>query len=217
MKLIILVISSKGEHFQALKKTQKETWNNSKHSNIPTFYLYNNSNLTETKEEKNDIFLPYNEGLKQVGYKTIGAFEHIYKNYDFDYIYRTNLSSYLNTKLLSKVIEETSPEYFGFIGRHNNIVFCSGSGYAISKNLTKKILQFKEQWNHNYIDDVSLGELLSNHGHTPTLARRFDIVQKINETQIDPSHYHYRIKIQGNRQLELGCHHLVHQKIINQL
>ncbi len=214
MKLIILIIDSLGFHYENLKKIQKETWNNKNFNNHTTFYYSFNENVDKILCNDTDIIIPGEEGLYNIGKKTLIAFEYILNNFDFDYIYRTNLSSYLNTKLLSKVIEETDPEYFGIIGKYNNISYGSGSGYAISKNLTEKVVQFKEQWNHYYIDDVSIGELLSKHGHSPTLARRFDITHIMNETEIDPSHYHYRIKIEGNRLLELGYHYLVHQKII---
>jgi hypothetical protein len=82
--------------------------------------------------------------------------------------------------------------YSGIIGNYNNILFASGSGFAISKDVVKLVLQKKEKWNHNFIDDVSLGLLLRELNVFPTLASRLDIQKVDNETPMN--YYHYRIK-----------------------
>ena len=81
------------------------------------------------------------------------------------------------------------------IGYHDGINFASGSGYIISRDVFDLILENKDKWNHNYIDDVSLGLLLKNFKITPAESVRFDVTND----DIPSNYFHYRLKT-NNRQ-----------------
>ena len=71
--------------------------------------------------------------------------------------------------------------YAGFIGNHHGINFASGSGYFISKDLVIRVLQNKDLWDHNLVDDVSLGKLLT---------RNFFVdIQKVERIDLESSDY----------------------------
>jgi hypothetical protein len=98
-----------------------------------------------------------------IGEKTLDAFEASIENFEFDYIFRTNTSSYVDLKGLQRFIEDKPKEnfYAGTIGSHQNIKFASGCGYFISRDLVAKVVKNRILWDHNFVDDVSLGKLLT--------------------------------------------------------
>ena len=100
-----------------------------------------------------------------IGRKTLDAFEISVNELDFDFIYRTNVSSYVDLAKLNEFIQNKplSNYYSGAIGNHQGISFASGCGYFISRDLVIKILENKELWNHDLIDDVSVGKLMTKH------------------------------------------------------
>ena len=212
-KLLILVLSLDKEPWVNLKKTQKETWvlNNSNGVDV-VFYQGGKENI-EFKEFENfsELYLPHSEGLYNIGHKTIKAFDFFKDKYE--YIFRTNSSSYLDIDVLYNHVLKTNLDYSGYIGRHNGVEFASGSGYLISNELIKIVLENKNKWNHNYIDDVSLAFLLNEFDIKPKLAKRLDITSlNFDENAIkNREYYHYRCKISNDRNIDT----LIMKKIYN--
>lgn len=98
-----------------------------------------------------------------IGAKTVAAFDLSLQNFNFDYIYRTNVSSYIDLPALNSYIGN-KPRinfYAGVIGEYQKIQFASGSGYFISRDLVTEVVRRKEYWDHNLVDDVSLGKFLT--------------------------------------------------------
>jgi hypothetical protein len=98
-----------------------------------------------------------------IGEKTIEAFSTSVDNFDFDYIYRTNVSSYIDLSKLNEFVKNKPREgyYAGAVGNHQGISFASGCGYFLSRDVVNKVLENRKLWDHNLIDDVSLGKLLT--------------------------------------------------------
>jgi hypothetical protein len=98
-----------------------------------------------------------------IGIKTIEAFEASINNFDFDYIYRTNVSSYIDLIKLTEFVNNKPRKgyYGGAVGTHQGISFASGCGYFLSRDVVNKVLENRKLWDHNLIDDVSLGKLLT--------------------------------------------------------
>jgi hypothetical protein len=214
MKIIILVLSAQFEPYISLEKTIRETWATEKLPGIEVFYYYGNSPNIEIIGDK--IFSKHPEGLYNVGYKTLDAFELI-KDFDFDYVFRTNSSSYINQKNLLKFIEDKPRDnfYSGINNDYYNIKYCSGAGYFLSKNLIKSILDNKNYWNHSLIDDVAIGELIVNKLHVPldNQARRLDLNDQNCTFENIKDQYHIRCKYyHDNRNFDI-----IHMKKIFQL
>jgi hypothetical protein len=188
--------------FTELEKSIRETWFNLNEPNFKIFFYYGNHDKNEIIGDK--ILTDSGEGLYNIGHKTIKMFEEIYNNFDFDYIFRTNLSSYVDIKRLKEFLLDKPKNnfYCGSFGEHAGIPFCSGSGYFISKDLVELVIKHKSEWDHSFIDDVSLGLLLHNMGVQRTLGRRFDFGSGAN---LDLSVYHYRCKTDDPSRF--GCIH----------
>ncbi len=192
MKILIVVLSYfDNSIYTKFYESQNESWNSVHVEGVDTFFLIGNSSKDEIVG--NLIKTNVGESLYNCGHKTIRAFE-LLKDYDYDYIFRTNSSSYIDKQMLKDYLLDKPRNnfYSGVIGNYNNILYASGSGLAISKDAVDLVLQKKDRWNHNYIDDISLGLLLGEFNVLPTLAPRLDIQKVDNETPMD--YYHYRIK-----------------------
>ena len=196
MNVVISVLSVDTPPFTELEKSIRETWCNLNRPNFKIFFYYGNHNKNEIIGDK--IFTISGEGLYNVGYKTLRMFEVIYKNYNFDYIFRTNSSSYVDIDNMCNFLVDKPLEsfYCGVFGKSGNIDFCSGSGYFLSRDLVKRVIDNQRLWNHNYIDDVSLGLLMSQLGINRTLGKRYDFDSGL---PINLNNYHYRCKISDNR------------------
>lgn len=191
MKVIISVLSSNSYPFTELENSIRETWVNLNEPNFKIFFYYGNHNKNEIVGDK--ILTDSDEGLFNVGHKTIKMFELIFNNFEFDYIFRTNLSSYVDIIELKNFLQDMPKNnfYCGSFGEAAGIPFCSGSGYFISRDLVEKVIINKSNWDHSLIDDVSLGLLLNNLGVERTLGRRYDFDKGL---EMDLTNYHYRCK-----------------------
>jgi hypothetical protein len=112
--------------------------------------------------DNNEIITTVPDLYSLIGAKTLDAFDFSVQNFEFDYIYRTNVSSYLDLRRLRQFIGDKPKNnfYAGLRGNHRGIDFASGCGYFISRDLVLKVLRNKDLWDHNLIDDVAIGKLL---------------------------------------------------------
>jgi hypothetical protein len=170
MKILILVLSTVDDiQIEIIKKT----WASYRLPEIDIYFYYGKNDLKNTN---NNIYLDVIEKYENMGYKTLKMFEYI-KDFEFDYIFRTNTSSYINQeKLLEFIKDKPSDDFYcGIIG-FSDIKFCSGCGYFLSKNIIKKILNSKKDWDHKLVDDNALGKILNSLQIYPIdVAKRLDI------------------------------------------
>lgn len=116
-----------------------------------------------------------------IGAKTLDAFAVSIQKFDYDYIYRTNVSSYIDIEGLQNfVIDKPRNNFYaGAIGNHQGVNFASGCGYFVSRDLISKVLNNQNLWDHNLIDDVSLGKILT---------KEFKIkIQEVNRIDLNSS------------------------------
>jgi hypothetical protein len=94
--------------------------------------------------------------------------------------------------------------------------FASGSGYFLSKDLFNYVLKNKDQWNHQVIDDVSMGIMMIQNYIKIQEGQRFDLTDEYPEhfNNIDLNHYHYRFKT-DNRLKDIENMQKTHVRKIN--
>jgi len=219
MKILILIISSVGEPYNRLEEAIRRTWGKNKNKDVEIFYNYGNG-TSPSKIYGDKIICESEETLHNIGKKTIKSFELLYENYEFDYIFRTNLSSYVNIdNMLRYLIDKQRKNFYGgmctlnFSGEHlqkfGEGTFASGSGYFLSKDVVSLIIDNKELWDHSVIDDVAIAGLLKKLGILPKLCPRIDIDHISNDifyyngapvSNDDINRcYHFRCKTSGDR------------------
>jgi len=150
------------------------------------------------QEKSNTLVVDIPDLYPLIGGKTLAAFRYAYENLEFDYIYRTNVSSYLDLeKLLNYISNKPRNDFYaGHLGFSNNTEFASGSGYFLSKDLVKRCLKHASEWDHDLVDDVSLGNLLTQKlGLKIVNINRLDITLAYQGTQpFAKNHFHFRCK-----------------------
>lgn len=195
--VIILVLSHFEEPYVMLENCIKNTWANHNFDNVKLFFYHGGEKELIYPDK---IITNYPEGLDNIGYKTIRTFEILLKNYDFDYVFRTNSSSYINIEKLLTYLENKPRKsfYHGLIGKHLDLNYASGSGYFLSKDLVEKIVENKNFWPHQLIDDLAIAHLLRDLNVYPSEAPRLDIRNTPLPDTIN-QHFHFRCKTSGDR------------------
>jgi hypothetical protein len=200
MKIILLIIASENEHKYYEMKEFWKTYMNI-HPNIQSYFLYNKPDISENVVIEGDTMYirDYETYIPGILNKTIRAFEYCAKNFEFDYIYRTNLSSFVD---FSKAYEYLLQNklYYGGCGvgfySENGIetYFASGCGFIVSRKAIQTLIDTKYLLKNDVIDDVSIGNLLTKY-YDITSLERADI-ENVEDTRLynDIAAFHYRCK-----------------------
>jgi hypothetical protein len=208
--------------YKKLEKAIKKTWATNTCSNVKTiFYTDNQRRLFKSRKpvfKDPNLILPCKDGYIECTEKTLQAFEYITSNYEFEYIFRTNLGSYLNIDkiLLFLVNKPVTKFYSGIIGQAEYegkpIPFASGSGFFLSQDLVKFIVANRTSLNTTVIDDLALGLFMYNNNILlDTNARRLSYTDDTIEYQSgqetvdhldDSLLYHVRLR-SANRTIDI--------------
>jgi hypothetical protein len=189
--------------YDNLVKTIRETWDNDKVDGFTTIYYYGNNGNSETTLIGDELFVKSPEGMSTMCHKVIESLEYALNNFEFDYVFKMNCSSYLNKKMLKDFLVDKPLDKYccGIIGTHNDINFTSGCGSILSRDIVDLIVKNKENWNHSLIEDVSIGKILSQNNILLNLGERVDITNGIEFNLINKKCYHYRCK-NSNREID---------------
>jgi len=180
LKLIILIISSDNETVYAKMKEMSQKYLDlfkTKNSNdvvVPWyeyFYVEFNPNIEDDFfVEKNIIFVKGDETLiPGLFEKTMKSMKYIVDNFEFSYLMRTNLSTFLNLEnihsFLISLEHQNSQKYFGgftikdvvFTGK--NVV--SGTGIFASNDVVKYLnSKYDDNRKHGLPDDVLFSNII---------------------------------------------------------
>lgn len=189
MKVLMLIISSDTEPIYA---EHRKVWSSYMNSNpdIKCYFIQYRDGPQEI--EGNIFWLNGKESFSAIITKTLDSLEFFLNKYSYDFIVRTNLSSVWNFNTLLKHLETLPREkvYNGFIGNHEGIYFASGSGFIMTPDVAKLLIENRTITESvKIMDDVDIGYTLHIVGISPSLGRR-------NDTLIyDETSYHYRLRI----------------------
>ena len=213
MKILILVLSHNDNGtYSKFLETQKETWDSIDEDGVETFYYFGNH--VDNKIIGNNIHTKIPESLMTCGLKTLEAFKLIL-NKDFDFLFRTNSSSYIDKKILKNLLKDKPKNkfYSGIIGTHDGISFCSGAGYVLSKDLVKLLTTNEDKIDHSLIDDVSFAKFFNSNNIKQINSERFDVV---DNSPIPLNYFHYRLKTE-NRKTDINNMKLIFYQKCNLL
>lgn len=215
--IILLVIASRSDiydkfihiYWKPFIKYLKE-----KKYKIKVFLIFGNDIQIDDLELSNEDIIVNNTQEKLVPgilIKTVESFKYIEENYEYKHILRTNLSSFFIVDNLIKVSKTLQTEniYAAIIGNYNNILFCAGAGFWLSRDNILFILNNENKLDFTIIDDISIGFLMKE--KKKTKLNRYDLVNNINHNNkkellnyiITNNHYHIRIKNSKNRLIDL--------------
>jgi hypothetical protein len=145
--------------------------------NVTTLYYTFDENLLENAKQIGDIlyirgkdtFIP---GILE---KTVAAMEYGMKNYSFDYLVRSNISTIVDMDRITSFLEKTDLEYGGVrfsmdsLQPHYGITdnkyfgtdYASGICILLSKRCVSELLYAKDDLDMTVIDDVAIGILIN--------------------------------------------------------
>lgn len=94
-------------------------------------------------------------------WKQLAIYSHILNRYQFEYLYDTNASSYLDlTNLLAQMRRfSNTPLYAGNIPSKG---FISGANRFFDNQATTLVVKNRNKWNPAIIEDVALGKLMKS-------------------------------------------------------
>jgi len=211
MKIIILVLSADSGAYKNLSKNSKKTWASKLVDGVQIFFYYGyrkgypRPDKGKVIVDGNDLICGNPEGIHTIGYKTISSFKHLLDNYEFDYVFRCCAGSYIDQDNLKSFLEDKPRKgfYCGAKGEVGGIRYASGSGYFLSKDLVKHVVDNRGRWNHKLIDDIALGAMMKNVAQIDDRAKRIHMpdsksekrLEEIKSGKIDITgqyHYHFR-------------------------
>jgi hypothetical protein len=230
--------SSSSNLYKNLESCIRETWFNYKKDDAGVDVIFYKDNQNDIQKYSYPVFnnfdlvLPINDGFFNLGHKTIMAFEWVNQNYDYEYIYRSNLGAFVDIKNILSFLSDKPKDnfYCGIVGKDSfylgrEVEFASGSGYFLSKNLVELVVKNKYMWKHNVIDDVALGELLSQFNvKVDRRAKRknitdgktfYQIGDNIVEYIDDEEVYHIRLRSDNREEDIKNMKELYKNKILN--
>lgn len=107
------------------------------------------------------------ETYAMVTTKLFATLTHVVATEEFDYVLRTNTSSYIDRRALVEFAEDQprSGYWGGFLGQHDGMTFTSGAGSLLSRDCVTAALDVP--WDWSLIDDVALGRVLHSLGVEP--------------------------------------------------
>lgn len=173
-----MLMSCNQEHFLKQEQDCKDTYLSRLPENIDyIIYRETEINTYDFNENTKTLLVPTDGGLGDTYNKTYCAFSWVTRNIKYDYIFRTNTSTYINIDLLNSFVQtlnnpneiwggeliynaENHSKY-----RNNTLFYLRGNGIIFSKEMIINILNYG--WGYCYIrgeliDDIVLGCIYNN-------------------------------------------------------
>lgn len=207
-KMLMMVITSDTYPAKRNSKAQKKIYKNSlKNGCFTVWYKGRNDLLGKDKNylfKDNDLIVNSSDDSRDMGRKTLLAFEWALNHVDFEYLIRPTPSSYVNLNYLNDLFSNNYSEieylYAGTLHTLDSkqpvqkINFISGSTLLLSKSVVEEIVKNSRYWDHSYWDDVALGQLMHKLNIKPTNISRFDVKGNIFRQEFIPDNYQYRCR-----------------------
>lgn len=224
MKILVLVIA--GGKVAVYPKLE-EIWRSYMHidpDSVEAYFIKAQPDLPVLYEIKGDVIWSRSQENFYPGIlnKTLLSMECLQsKLHEFDYVVRTNLSSfYVFPRLLDFV--KTLPKtkcYCGVTMKYGAVKYASGAGYILSSDLAEMLLENKDEvMNINNWDDVVVGSFFAQRGIKIIEEKRLDLctleawIQ--HQNRIPNEAYHFRVK-NPNANLRLTDDIYIHQQLLS--
>lgn len=209
-KILILVMSSPSiEPYGELIKKQKETWDSVFVENVKTIFYYANPEISSPVLHGTNLSINIEENILNNTIKFKKSLQYVI-NMDWDFIFRTNASSYIDKRRLLNYCQTLPIKgcYCGIDGGR----FASGSGCFISRDLVECLINnISDNIQHIY-EDAFTGDVIERfcgygvRGGATRIeynhSEKKKGLEKILFTEVFP--YHYRCKsLDGDRKKDL--------------
>lgn len=174
----------------------------------------------EGREKGDSIFLTVPETYVTIGAKTFAAFRHVVENYRFDFLFRTNTSSYVSLDNLVKMASRLPTEglYAGApFTLKGDWTFVSGAGIMLSSDVVREIID-DEEFDFGRADDVAIARSVARAGVQMIPLPRIDVdtvegADLISQEELS-SVFHYRCKVSHDRSSDVTVMKHLHERMV---
>jgi len=167
LKIVYLILLSENDVYWHDMHSQRDTWA-TEDSKVIWISGWNN-NYTQLKDRI--LYLPIINTYNNILLKTLMGIEWCLANLDFDFIVRTNTSTYFNTQNTYNLLNLYKNEnYFsgGYIEKcediyfqnRGKIEFMSGCGIFLSKLCALEIMSIDHNWYLDVPEDIAISHFL---------------------------------------------------------
>lgn len=227
MKILIMVLSYNESPYKELMQAQQETWDSIEVEGVRTVYYYGGHEAMPDEKilavvlgkTTTELICGCTDSYYYMSQKFQIALEFV-KDWDYDIIFRTNSSSYVNKQRLKEFAETLPKEklYAGWTVHDSNSedkgMCVSGAGIWLSRD-TAEILRNEIDPNFEQEEDVYCGRILRKHGIIAIDEQsRYDYPQNNlfdSMTERLRTLYHIRFKT-TNRIQDANNMRFIHQK-----
>lgn len=148
--------------------------------------------------------------------KTVAGLRHLLRTSDFDYLLRTNTSTYVNLPMLRRRIEHlpSTGYYGGTTWEHEGLIYATGTSILMSRDLVEYAAT-DLAWDYDLVDDVALGRSMRRAGATVDPLPRVDLLYgaDLEDLSVDKleSTYIFRCRGLDNREHDIVAMHRLDQ------
>ena len=199
MKILYLILAGgDASHTQDIVST-RDSWVRTIPSGSSYFELYSDPTLKKTEIRKNEIWANCGVEYSDILRKTVISLQALGpKLEEFDFIVRTNVSSYFNHSKIQKSLskyQSLKHFYGGYVMEYKSkdgkiIPFVSGAAIFWNSNTAAIVSKISPDEYNNYPDDVAFSKFLKNHNIKTTFLPRGNICSHSLFTIAS----HYRLK-----------------------
>ena len=204
---LMMIITSDTYPAKRNSNTQKKLYKHNENANEMAVW-YSGGGLDQNEKFiydslNRDLKLKCSDDSRQMGQKTILAFEWAIENVDFKYLIRPTPSSFVNFSYLKGLYKEKLDDkdivYAGTVQtiEYENkpkLIFVSGSTLILNKQCVELIIKNQNKWDHSLWDDVALSKLMTELEIKPIDVKRFDIKGNIFKQEVDTENYQFRCR-----------------------
>lgn len=190
MKILILVLSYNDGVYAELMKSQQQTWDSIEVEGVRTVYYYGGGKGWVNEKEfsansKDEYYLMHD--------KLLDCLKEVI-DWDWDFVWRTNSSSYINKQRLVEFCNGMPKEmcYAGWELQGQGWNSVSGAGILMSKDVVKTFMEVADR---NFLreEDIYIGQVL-NEVEMPIIddKSRYDVTSQFSEIPLDRFHYRFK-------------------------
>jgi len=159
-----------------------------------------------------------------LGRRNLALFDYFLNETKFDFLYATNVSSYINKQKLFETVQYFDPHINFYAGpivlKDTPNEFVSGSGKLFSRKLIENFLLNLSIYPHDVQEDFATGKIARALGVQPVeLPFKYlptpDSVLDASEESIN-SNFHFRCKSDAQERLDVEIMQLLHKRVHSQ-
>lgn len=211
-----VVTKLEGDIFLHFENISRQYFNTMKNIYVFEYYFikYSDSITKDIELDNNCILLKGKEEFSKIYEKTIKGINFINSIMSYDYLIRTNLSSFWNLEYLYSHLKLPKTECFSGIYIFNS--FISGTGIIMSRDVCNVLVT--KPYIQNTSDDVLISNHLKRHFQVTKLNDKL-IFYLTKDTDKIPSNIddilYFRVKNSNNREVDCENFDVIFRKLCN--